>query len=119
MWFDPPSVHHLAQWLSIQVPHTYKPFERIWQNQISENDSDLAEYYRTHDKLQLLRQWMGIIKTPAKVKILGRYPLPIPKVLVNEFRNFWEYQFLRDRSKALDELAPNQQCGMEQIASLA
>jgi len=51
MWFDPPSVHHLAQWLSIQVPHTYKPFERIWQNQISENDSDLAEYYRTHDKL--------------------------------------------------------------------
>ena len=119
VWFGSPSIRHLAQWLSVQVPHVYKPLERIWQNQIVENASELANYYQTEDKLQLLRQWTGIIQPSAKVKALGRYPLPIPRFLTGEFRSLWERQLLRNEGRAIDELAPNQQSGMEQIASLA
>jgi serine/threonine protein kinase len=119
VWFASPSIHHLAQWLSIQVPNAYKSLERIWQNQAVENDSELANYYQTEDKLQLLRQWTGIIQTPAKVKALGRYPLPIPHFLASEFRSFWEHQLRRNEGRVMDELIPNKQSGMEQIASLA
>lgn len=119
VWFGSPSIPHLAQWVFLEVPDAYKPFERIWQNHIAETDSELAEYYRTTDKLQLLREWTGIAKPSAKVKALGRFPLPVPRAIVNEFRSFWEQQFLRKEGKALDELAPHQQSGMEQIASIA
>lgn len=119
VWFESPSVYHLAQWLSIQVPDAYKPLERIWQNQTAEKDAELADYYQTEDKLRLLRQWTGIIPASDKIKALGSYPLPIPPFLVSEFRAFWEPQLLRTEGRAIDELAPNQQPGMEQIASLA
>lgn len=119
VWFESPSVYHLAQWLSIQVPDAYKALERIWQNQTAEKDAELADYYQTEDKLRLLRQWTGMIPASNKIKALGRYPLPIPQFLVGEFRSFWEPQLLRNEGKVIDELAPNQQPGMEQIASLA
>jgi serine/threonine protein kinase len=119
VWFESPCVYHLAQWLSIQVPDTYKTLERIWQNQVAEKDAELEDYYQTEDKLQLLRQWTGIIPPSDKVKALGRYPLPIPQFLASEFRAFWERQILRDEGRVIDELAPNQQSGMEHIASLA
>ncbi|XHX78438.1 MAG: protein kinase [Stenomitos frigidus ULC029] len=119
VWFESPSIYHLAQWLSIQVPDAYQSLERIWQNQAVENASELADYYQTEDKLQLLRQWTGIIQPSAKVKALGRYPLPIPHFLASEFRSLWERQLLRNEGRVIDELAPNQQSGMEQIASLA
>jgi len=119
VWLESPSIHHLAQWLSVQVPDDYIPLERVWQNQMIENAPELANYYQTKDKLQLLRQWTGIIKPSTKVKALGRYPLPIPHVLANEFQSFWECQLLRNEGKAMDELSPNQQSGMEKIASVA
>ncbi|NJR51928.1 MAG: hypothetical protein HC780_22510 [Leptolyngbyaceae cyanobacterium CSU_1_3] len=109
----------LAQWLSVQVPDDYIPLERVWQNQMIEKAPELANYYQTKDKLQLLRQWTEIIKPSTKVKALGRYPLPIPHVLANEFQSFWERQLLRNEGKAMDELSPNQQSGMEKIASVA
>ncbi len=119
IWFESPSIRHLAQWLSIQVPDRYKSLERIWQNRAAENASELADYYQIEDKLQLLRQWTGIIQSSARVKVLGRYPLPIPDFLTSEFQSFWKRQLLRTEAKVIDELAPNQQSGMEQIASLA
>ena len=126
VWFEPPSVHHLAQWLSIQIPDASiqipdacKALERIWQNQAAEKDAELADYYQTDDKLRLLQQWTGIIPSSGKIKALGHYPLPIPPFLVSEFRSFWEQQLLRNEGRVIDELAPNQQSGMEQIASLA
>ena len=119
MWFEPPSIDHLARWLSIQVPETYKPLERVWQNQLAENNSELAGYYQTEDKLQLLRQWVGIIQPSDRVKALGRYRLPVPSFLVSEFRSFWQHQLLPNNGKVLDELVPSQQPGMEQIALLA
>lgn len=120
IWFKSPSVNHLAQWLSVRVPDIYKPLERIWQNHTVKDASELADYYQTEDKLQLLRQWTGIAQPSAKIKkILGRYPLPVPHFLASEFRSFWESQFVRDEGNAIDALIPNQQSGMEQIASIA
>ncbi|OUC12891.1 MAG: hypothetical protein B0A82_20175 [Alkalinema sp. CACIAM 70d] len=119
VWLGSPSIQHLAQWLSIQLPEAYKPLEHIWQNQMAESDPELAEYYQTPDKLQLLQQWIGIIKPLARVKALGRFPLAVPDALIGEFRSFWEHRFLLNEGNALDELAPNQQSGMEQIAPLA
>ncbi len=119
IWFEQPSINHLAQWLSIQVLESYKPLEQVWQNQIVERAQDLAAYYQTEDKLQLLRQWIGIAKPSAKIKALGCYRMPVPDFLVTEFRAFWERQFLLKEAQILDELTPSKQAGMEQIASLA
>lgn len=120
VWFEPPSVNHLARWLSVQVPEVYKPLERIWQNQIVEQaPQDLTVYYQVEDKIQLLRQWIGVIEPSAKVKALGRFMLSVPNLLEGEFRAFWERRFLHSEGKVLDEIVPSQQCGMEQIALLA
>ncbi len=119
VWFELPSIEHLARWLSIQIPEAYKPLERVWQNQIVERDPDLANYYQTEDKLQLLRQWVGIVEPSDRVKALGCYRLPIPDFLVSEFQSFWQPQLFSNNGKVLDELVPNKQSGMEQIASLA
>jgi serine/threonine protein kinase len=119
VWFDSPSVHNLARWLAIQVPDTYKPLERIWQNKVGEGNSELTSYYQTDDKLQLIRQWIGLVKPSAEVRVLDCYPLPIPSFLVGEFRAFWESQLIQNEGRAIDELIPNQQSGMEQIAPLA
>jgi serine/threonine protein kinase len=118
LWFEPPSTRHLAQWLSVQVPDSCKPLERIWQNQVAKDAAELADYYQTEDKLQLLRQWAGIVQSPPKIKALGCYPLPIPHFFADEFQSFWERQILSAEGKAIDKLAPNQQPGMEQIAPL-
>lgn len=119
LWFESPSTRHLAQWLSVQVPDFYKPLERIWQNQVVKDAAELADYYQKEDKLQLLRQWTGIVQSPPKIKALGHYPLPIPQFLTTEFQSFWERQILSAEGEAIDKLAPNQQPGMEQIAPLA
>lgn len=118
VWFEPPSTRHLAQWLSVQVPDSYKPLERVWQNQVAKDAAELADYYQTEDKLQLLRQWVGIVQSPPKIKALGRYPLPIPYFFTNEFQSFWKRQIVSAEGKAIDKLVPNQQPGMEQIAPL-
>lgn len=116
---ESPSIDHLARWLSIQIPEAYKPLERVWQNQIVEHALELASYYQTENKLQLLRKWVGIVEPREQVKALGCYRLPVPDFLVSEFRSFWQRQLLSNGGKALDELVPNKQSGMEQIASLA
>jgi serine/threonine protein kinase len=119
VWFESPSPRHLAQWLSLQVPDSCKPLERIWQNQVAKDAAELADYYQTEDKLQLLRQWTGIVQSPPRIKALGRYPLPIPYFFINEFQSFWERQILIAEGKVMDGLASNQQSGMEQIAPVA
>jgi serine/threonine protein kinase len=119
VWFEPPSIRHLAQWLSVQVPDCCQPLERIWQNQIAVDAAELADLYQTEDKLQLLRQWTGIIQPLAKIKVLNQYPLPIPYFFADEFQSFWERRVLSAEGKAIDKLAPNKQSGMEQIAPLA
>jgi len=114
IWFEEPSVNHLAQWLSIQVPEEYRLLEHVWQHQISEHSRELAVYYRTEDKLLLLRRWLGLTESP--IKELGSYPLTVPASLLKEFDAFWERQIIQDEGKALDKLIPTQQPGMPQIA---
>jgi len=117
IWFEDPSVNHLAQWLSLQVPEEYRLLERVWQHQMSEHSHELAVYYRTEDKLLLLRRWLGLTELP--IKEIGSYPLTVPAFLIEEFKAFWERQILQGEGKALDTLLPNQQPGMPQIASQA
>ena len=114
IWLEEPSVNHLAQWLSVQVPEEYRFFERVWQDQISQHSRELAVYYRTEDKLLLLRRWLSLTDSP--IQDLGSYPLTIPTFLLKEFDAFWERQIIQDEGKALDKLVPTQQPGMPQIA---
>ena len=117
IWFEKPSVNHLARWLSVQVTEEYRLFERVWQHQISEHSHELAVYYRTEDKLLLLRRWLGLTESP--IKELGSYPLAVPTFLRKEFEAFWERRIVGSDGVALDTLVPSQQPGMPQIADQA
>jgi len=118
IWFEEPSINHLARWLSVQVPEEDRLFERVWQHHISEHSHELAVYYRTEDKLLLLRRWLGLTESP--IKELGSYPLTaVPTFLLKEFEAFWERRIVESEGVALDTLVPTQQPGMSQIASQA
>ncbi|MEH2376132.1 hypothetical protein [Nostoc sp.] len=115
IWFTQPSNSHLAAWLAIIVPQEYKPFEGVWQQQFKEHE--LATYYQTEDKLLLLRRWLGI--TEPVLNDIGKYPLPVPDLLTEEFDRYWEQLISRTEGKVLDTLKPTNQVDMERIANCA
>ncbi|BCL36368.1 hypothetical protein [Nostoc sp. MS1] len=115
IWFTQASISHLAAWLAIVIPQEYQPFERVWQQQFLEHE--LATYYQTEDKLLLLRRWLGIAE--PVVNDIGKYPLPIPDSLTQEFDSYWEQLIIRTEGKILDTLASTTQVGMESIANCA
>lgn len=114
-WLAEPSINHLAEWLGIQVPEGYKLLETFWQARFQ--DSQLATYYLTEDKVQILRQWLGIAE--ILITELGRYPLTIPDFLTPEFDRYWEKQLYRSEAKVLDSLIFPEQVGIERIVNLA
>lgn len=114
IWMQKPTVENLAAWLEIEVPPKYKFLEDCWKSQFV--DSELKDYYKTQDKLQLLRRWIGIAEPPLE---LGRYPFAIPKCLQTEFDRYWRQKLEYSPASELDTLLPNQQAGMERIAEIA
>jgi serine/threonine protein kinase len=112
VWLGEPSITHLATWLALPVPQECSPFEKIWQQKFQ--DHDLATYYLTEDKIQLLRSWLGIAK--PEITELGKYPLAIPDFLAQEFDKYWEQQIYLTQGKL--NLPPHQ-AGKERIAHLA
>ncbi|QSJ17848.1 hypothetical protein JYQ62_02975 [Nostoc sp. UHCC 0702] len=115
IWFAEPCISHLAAWLAILVPQEYKPFEQVWQQQFKEHE--LATYYQTEDKLLLLRRWLGIAE--PVLNDIGKYPLPVPDSLSQEFDRYWEQLISRTEGKVLDTLTPTNQVGIERIANCA
>ncbi|GAA6618130.1 hypothetical protein NUACC26_039410 [Scytonema sp. NUACC26] len=81
VWLGEPSITHLATWLTLRVPRECCPLEKVWQQKFQ--DCELATYYLTEDKFQLLRCWLGIAK--PEITELGKYPLAIPDFLTQEF----------------------------------
>ena len=117
LWFEKPSIDHLAHWLSIQVPKEDRLLEQAWQHLIKEQTRELADYYQTKNKLSLLKSWLGL--TDSSVKNIDPFPHNIPAFLVQEFKQFWEKQILKTKGKVLDTLTTNQQAGMTEITSYA
>ena len=117
LWFEKPSIDHLAHWLFIQVPKEDRLLEQVWQHQTKEQTRELANYYQTKNKLSLLKSWLGL--TDSSVENLEPFPHNIPAFLVQEFKQFWEKQILKSKGEVLDTLAPNQQAGMNEITSYA
>ena len=115
IWLPEPSIENFAAWLIIQIPQEWKPLEQVWQNHFPE--CDLTSYYQTEDKLLLLRRWLGIIE-PTLTEF-GKYPLPVPDVLAEEFDQYWEQKISRSEGKILDDIIPIKQSGMERIANSA
>jgi serine/threonine protein kinase len=121
IWFDEPSKSHLARWLSIAVAPELQFLEQVWQHHIAEIAEELAPYYRTNSKKNLLQQWLGLepCETQPNIQSLGKYPRSVPETVITEFTSYWESQILRSEATILDSLIPNQQAGMEQIAATA
>ncbi|WP_315791367.1 hypothetical protein [Fischerella sp. JS2] len=115
IWFAQPAISHLAAWLAMQVPQEYRLLELVWQRQFQKHE--LATYYQTDDKLSLLRRWLGIA-TPV-IPDLGKYPLPIPDFLYEEFDAYWEELLYNTEGKILENIIPTQVAGMERIAKIA
>lgn len=116
VWLGQPSRENLAQWLAIQVPEEAVPLEQAWQ--AKRPHSSLSSYYQTTDKLQLLRQWLGIAE-PKPVG-LGTYPFEdVPTILQAEFDHFWEREFYRSNFTILDDLDLAKQSASQRIAARA
>jgi hypothetical protein len=115
IWLGEPSIENLAAWLAILVPEDFSPLEQVWQQQFQEHD--LRLYYQTPDKLVLLRRWIGIVE--PVIEELGKYPLPIPDFLTQEFDRYWEQQLYSTEAKILNNLTPIEQSGFERIAVVA
>lgn len=113
-WLDAPSIDHLAQWLNLKVPENYQLLEQVWQNRFKNHQ--LTSYYQTEDKLQLLRQWIGIAQPTLS---LDPYPLPIPNCLSQEFDDYWQQQIYKSDGKVIDQLIPTAQIGIKRIANIA
>ncbi|MUG96880.1 protein kinase [Scytonema sp. UIC 10036] len=114
VWLGEPSMTHLATWLTVRVPQECRPLEKVWQQKFQE--CNLATYYLTEDKFQLLRCWLGIAK--PEIAELGKYPLAIPDFLTQEFDRYWEQQLYLTQGEVLKHLPPHQ-AGMERITNIA
>jgi hypothetical protein len=118
-WQAETSHTHLAEWLTIKLPETYRPLEQFWQQR--RPPSTLFDFYQVasnSEKYDLLRCWLGITDR-CKPPILGTFPIVIPTMLETEFRNYWERQLLTSKGECLDRIDPEQQPGFEQIAQLS
>ena len=116
IWLGQPSIENLAQWLAIQVPEEAVPLEQSWQ--AKRPHSSLNSYYQTTDKLQLLRQWLGI--TEPKPSELETYPFEdVPTILQTEFDHFWERELYRTNCNILDDLDLAKQSASQRIAGRA
>lgn len=116
IWLGQPSLENLAQWLAIQVPEEAVSLERAWQ--AKRPHSSLNSYYQTTDKLQLLRQWLGIDET--KPLELETYPFDdVPTILQAEFDHFWERELYRTNCSVLDDLDLAKQSVSQRIATRA
>ncbi|MEM1392937.1 MAG: hypothetical protein AAF915_09975 [Cyanobacteria bacterium P01_D01_bin.50] len=114
IWFGEASIQNLAAWLTIQVPQECRFLERVWQNRFQKHN--LAKYYQTEDKLLILRRWLLIAE--PKITDLGKYPLPVPEFLTQEFDQFWEQRLFQTEGKIIDNLIPTEQSGFERIANV-
>lgn len=116
VWLGQPSLENLAQWLAIPVPEKAKPLEQAWQ--AKRPHSSWHSYYQTRDKLQLLRQWLGIAE--PKPLELGAYPFEdVPPILQAEFDHFWERELYRTNCGILDDLDLAKQSASQRIATRA
>lgn len=113
LWQGSPSKKHLAQWLTVTVPEEYKILEDVWKTRFRAHR--LRDYYLTEDKRALLKNWLGIgVQTLDE---LGVYPLPLPDILLSEFRNYWETQILRTEGGIIDELSLQATAGKEEVVN--
>ena len=114
LWLADPSHDHLATWLTLTVPPDYAILEDAWRHR--HRSHPLGDYYQIPDKLQLLRQWLGLI--PPAIPELGSYPGEIPPIIAAEFDDHWQNQLNRSQGAILDNLSPSQQPGFARIAGL-
>ena len=115
IWLDEPSAKNLAQWLALQVPDEAATLEQAWQ--ANRPNSSLTPYYKTTDKLELLKRWLGIVE--PRLLELGTYPLDVPLYLQAEFESFWERELYRTNGSILDNLDLANQSAAKRIAEKA
>jgi len=115
IWHESASPQNLAAWLTTQIPSEYQPMEKLWQHRQAEQDNILGQYYQTHDKQTLLKQWLGIVK--PNIPDLGDYPLAIPDAIASEFDNYWTSKIIQTNGDAINSLTANQ-VGLDRISAI-
>lgn len=110
IWTESPSSNHLAQWLLINVHEDFHPFEKYWQQVMSQSTDNpkLAAAYIVENKQELLRNWIGLDSSSSLIDDLiddlGEFPLVIPVQLVKELNNHWQQKILESEGKILDTI---------------
>ena len=107
IWTDTPSISHLAQWLLINVHEDFQPFEKYWQQVISQSTDNpkLAAAYIVEKKQELLRSWIGLDSSSSLIDDLGKFPLDFPVQFIKELNNHWQQKILASEGKILDTIA--------------
>jgi hypothetical protein len=114
------SIKHLAQWLSIKITQEYQIFKDVWLNHlINNNHHDLLKYYQIENKEQLLKSWLGLNYDFNIIEELGKYPLDIPDLYLEEFKQFWHHKIYQTETKILNKLILPEETGNQIIANIA
>ena len=120
VWIDSPSINHLAQWLLINVHEDFHPFEKYWQQVVTQsiNNLKLAAAYGTENKQELLRSWIGLSSITKIAQDFGEFPLGLPAQIVKELNNYWQQKILESEGKILDNI-PLDLPHIQQITNIA
>lgn len=118
LWFEPPSIQHLACFLCLDIQPELRPFVVLWAEELVERcEEDWVSFYRTTDHIAVLRAWIGLdenVKRPADI-----FPLEIPASLTREFDAIWTTKIVETSGGVIDTLNCSKQCGMGRIAEAA
>ncbi|MGI0482584.1 hypothetical protein ACN4EE_17595 [Geminocystis sp. CENA526] len=114
-----PSKTHLAQWLCVAIPEEYQVFEQVWLEKfiVNNHNDKLRQYYQINNKLNILKDWVGIGLN--KIDDLEIYPLPLPVILEKEFINFWRRKISKTQGEIIDNLILSQEYQKKLIAKIA
>jgi hypothetical protein len=117
-WFGPPSLEHLAQFLSMEVQDGFRPFLDVWCDELSERcDEPWTRFYKAVNRDAVVRAWIGLDESdqgPGTV-----FPLAIPPSLADEFDSVWTRRIVETSGGAIDLLRPQKVSGMNRVAQCA
>ena len=118
LWFEPPSIEHLARFLALEAQEELRPFIHLWTDELSERcDEPWVSFYRSEDRNSVLRTWIGLEdghERPSEI-----FPLDIPESLARQFDAVWTTRIVETSGEVIDALDASKQCGMNRIARVA
>ena len=117
IWFEPPSIEHLAYFLGLEIPSELQPFLSVWAEGLRGRiDEEWVKYYASDERQEVLRSWLGIQSGACPDEV---FPLEVPGNLEAYFDAHWATKLTQTECAVLDSIDVAKQTGIRRIAAVA